>query len=184
LNVLPRLKKIELFWRLQMKLHTIILLLVLSPIISVGQSAEGLYRKGQIAQNANNLEEALGYFTQAIESNAEYDDAYLARAFVLGRLSRHDEALEDYDKVVELDPTESYVYVSRGSEYNRLKKFDLAILDFNKAIELDKRNSEAYNNRGWAKKGLGDKKGACKDWKKSRILGNEEARIILINNQC
>jgi tetratricopeptide (TPR) repeat protein len=184
MNVLSRSKKIELFWRFQMKLQTLLLVLLLSPLLIIGQSAQELYRKGQIAQNANKLEEALGFFTQAIESDTEYDDAYLARAFVFGRLSRHDEALKDYDKVVELDPTESYVYVSRGSEYNRLKKYDLAISDFNKAIELDKRNSEAYNNRGWAKKGLGDKKGACKDWKKSRVLGNEEARIILINNQC
>lgn len=40
------------------------------------------------------------------------------------------------------------------------------------------------NNRGWAKKFLGDKDGACKDWQTSKKMGNEEAKIILKNNQC
>lgn len=31
---------------------------------------------------------------------------------------------------------------------------------------------------------LGDVKGACEDWNKSKKLGNEEAKIILKNNYC
>jgi Flp pilus assembly protein TadD len=65
-----------------------------------------------------------------------------------------------------------------------LKKYDLAVTDFDKALEIDPTNQEAYNNRGWAKLGMDDKKGACKDWKKSKKLGNGEAKIILENNHC
>ena len=64
------------------------------------------------------------------------------------------------------------------------KSSTTAIKDFNMAIEIDPKNSEAYNNRGWSKKGLGDKDGACQDWKTSKKMGNEEAKIILKNNQC
>ena len=49
---------------------------------------------------------------------------------------------------------------------------------------LDPNNQEAYNNRGWSKKFLGDTKGACADWKKSKKLGNKEAKIIYKNNHC
>jgi hypothetical protein len=40
------------------------------------------------------------------------------------------------------------------------------------------------NNRGWSKKFKGDKDGACKDWNASKKMGNDEAKIILKNNQC
>ena len=57
-------------------------------------------------------------------------------------------------------------------------------MDFNKAIELDPENQEAYNNRGYTKKFMGKTKEACDDWKKSKKLGNEEAKIIMKNNDC
>jgi hypothetical protein len=51
-------------------------------------------------------------------------------------------------------------------------------------LNIDPNNQEAYNNRGWAKNGLGLYKEACLDWKTSKKLGNEEAKIILKNNNC
>ena len=53
-----------------------------------------------------------------------------------------------------------------------------------KRIELDPRDQEAYNNRGFALKKLGRKDEACKDWNKSKKLGNKEAKVILKNNYC
>jgi tetratricopeptide (TPR) repeat protein len=83
-----------------------------------------------------------------------------------------------------LKPGFLWAYISRGSALNKLKRFQEAMSDFNKALELDPENQEAYNNRGWAKKGLGDDKAACEDWKKSKKMGNEEAKIILGNSGC
>jgi len=74
--------------------------------------------------------------------------------------------------------------MSRGSAYNKIKEYQKALADFNRAISIDPENQEAYNNRGWSKKYLGDFKGACADWKKSKKLGNAEAKIIYKNNHC
>jgi Flp pilus assembly protein TadD len=66
----------------------------------------------------------------------------------------------------------------------KLKKYGEAKADFDDVIAADPENSEAYNNRGWCKKRLGNKEGACEDWKTSKKLGNSEAKIILKNNGC
>lgn len=149
-----------------------------------GQSAENLIEKGQRNVQNGHYEEALSYYNESIALMPENQDAYLKRAFVYSLLKDYEQAISDYSKVIDLNPTFALAYLSRGSAYNKLEKFELAISDFNKVIELDPENSEAYNNRGWSKKGLNDKKGACKDWKRSKKMGNSEAKIILKNNQC
>ena len=164
--------------------------LILSIILSTllfnlgAQDVESLVKQGKRANYQDKPDEAIELFNQAIEIDPKFSDAYSGRAFAYYIKGNNDQAIADYTKVIELDPSNADVYISRGSSYNDIEKFDLALGDFNKAIELEPENARAYNNRGWAKKGLGDKNGACKDWKKSKKLGNAEAKIILINNQC
>ena len=67
---------------------------------------------------------------------------------------------------------------------NKTGEYQLAIDDFNEALKMDPTDQEAYNNRGFSKKLMGNKSGACEDWNTSKKLGNEEARIILKNNNC
>ncbi|MEZ4721828.1 MAG: tetratricopeptide repeat protein [Flavobacteriales bacterium] len=148
------------------------------------QDAAELVSQGQKQLEMGQNDEALNLYNKAIQTDPEYLDAYLKRAFVYSIQEKHQLAIQDYDKIIELNPKNSYMYVSRGSAYNKLKQYQKAIEDFNKAIEIDENNTQAYNNRGWAKKALGDKEGACDDWKKSKKMGNEEAKIILKNNQC
>ncbi len=53
--------------------------------------------------------------------------------------------------------------------------FKGAIDDYSKAIELDSTNGKVYYDRGILKDHVGDKIGACQDWKKSRKLGFKKA---------
>ncbi|HIB00370.1 MAG TPA: tetratricopeptide repeat protein, partial [Phycisphaerales bacterium] len=122
--------------------------------------------------------------TRAIKVNPKFTRAYYKRAFAHSMLKDYAAAVKDYSAVISKNPKHTWSYISRGSSFNKLKKYDLAVTDFDKALEIDPTNQEAYNNRGWAKLGLDDKKGACKDWKKSRKMGNGEAKIILENNHC
>ena len=83
-----------------------------------------------------------------------------------------------------LKPKHLWAFLSRGSAYNKTEQYKLAISDFTKVLQFDPKNQEAYNNRGWAKKFSGNKDGACIDWKRSKKMGNAEAKIILKNNKC
>ena len=148
------------------------------------ERSKELTEKAQIKLNAGDNEGALDLCNQALTLDPNYLDALLKRAFVLVLIKKYEAAIKDYTQIITLQPNVIYAYISRGSAYNKLEKYDLALKDFNSALAIDPENQEAYNNRGWTKKYMGDKEGACGDWKTSKKLGNEEAKIILKNNNC
>ncbi|MGD1846856.1 MAG: tetratricopeptide repeat protein [Salibacteraceae bacterium] len=169
-----------------MKKAGFILALCLMFLAGMGQNeaAEKHFEKAERLAQSLKYQEALAEYNEAIFLNAEELKYYLRRAFVYSALESYEEAVKDYTKVLEADPSSPYIFVSRGSAYNKLKKYNLAIADFNSALAIDPKNQEAYNNRGWSKEYLGDHDGACADWKKSKKLGNAEAKIIMKNTHC
>ncbi|HIA06627.1 MAG TPA: tetratricopeptide repeat protein [Flavobacteriales bacterium] len=158
-------------------------LIVLSTVI-VAQNVGPNLRKAEIRFKMKDYKGAIEYYTKELADKPENLNAYYRRGFTYGRQGNHKAAIRDYSIIVKKDPEHVWAYISRGSSRNQLKLFEEAIADFDKAIEIAPKNQEAYNNRGWAKHGLGDKKGACKDWKYSKKMGNGEAKIILSNTHC
>ena len=164
-------------------LLTIILAFGIS-ILSIAQNGEQSFQAAERFFKSGNYEKAIEHYSESINQNPNNLNAYLRRAFCYSATKNYEGAIKDYSKIIENDPTQLNALNSRGSAYNKLEKYDNAMKDFNKIIAIDPNYSEAYNNRGWAKKFTGDKKGACADWKKSKKLGNGEAKIILNNNGC
>ncbi|MBI5218370.1 MAG: tetratricopeptide repeat protein [Bacteroidia bacterium] len=153
-------------------------------IVNVSFSQDAEFTNGKSKLKAGDYKGAAEDFTKAIQLNPKDMNYYLQRGMAYGLLEDYESAIKDYTTVITAEPKHIFAYISRGGAYNKTKKYEKALTDFNKAIEIDPENTEAYNNRGWAKKFLGDKKGACKDWKESKKKGNDEARIILKNNDC
>lgn len=145
---------------------------------------DALFHKGENAYRSGSYAQAIDLYTQVLNSDPEYLNAYLQRGFCHSLQREYDAAVADFTAVINRKNDHLWAYTSRGSAYNKLDKPELAIADFNKVLDLDPKNQEAYNNRGWAKKALGDNPGACGDWKASRKMGNAEAKIILMNNHC
>lgn len=148
------------------------------------EEAEKHFEKAERLTSILKYEEALAEYNEAIQLNSAELKYFLRRAFVYSALKNYQAAIEDYTKVLESQPNNAYVFISRGSSYNKLEKYELAIKDFNAALGIDPKNQEAYNNRGWSKEYMGDHDGACADWKKSKKLGNGEAKIIMKNTHC
>jgi tetratricopeptide (TPR) repeat protein len=148
------------------------------------KETEALFQEGEKAYKSGSYVKAIGLFTQVLERDKDNLNAYLQRGFCHGLVNQQEEAVKDFSAVIARKGDHSWAYTSRGGAYNKLKKYDLALRDFDTAISMDPKAPEAFQNRGWAKKGLGDLVGACKDWKASKKLGNDEAKIILENNRC
>ena len=145
---------------------------------------EDLYAAGERAYRAGDRAEAIAYFDQVIAKDPEHINAYLQRGFCHSLLKHYSLAVKDFSAVIERKAEHTWAYTSRGSAYSKMDLHELAIADFSKAIELDPTNQEAYNNRGWSHKAQGDPDAACADWRASKRMGNDEARIILKNNAC
>ncbi len=163
--------------------YTTVLLFLFAFNVVFAQSEEHM-KKGDNLLSKGKYEEAIIEYSKSIEYDEENTNAHLQRAMAYNITKQYQKAVDDYNKVLEKDPDLNNVKNSRGSSYMKLKQFDKAIHDFNDILNSDPKNQEAYNNRGWCKKHTGDKAGACEDWKKSKKLGNSEAKIILKNNGC
>lgn len=172
-----------------MKITTILVLttLLTAPLqIIAQQNPEAIahFKKGDTFYRNGDHAEAILEFDKAIELDGNFVNALLQRGFCRNITKDFEGAIKDFSRVVELEPNHRWAYVSRGSARNKTGEYQLAINDFNEALKIDPTDQEAYNNRGFSKKLMGDKSGACEDWNTSKKLGNEEARIILKNNNC
>ena len=167
-----------------MKSFCVFLLVLTVSIQGFSQDSEKIFNKAENLFASGQYEEAEKLYSQVIGLDEKNMNAYLRRGFCLSVLKKYEEAVADYTFVVEKHPKHPFAYLSRGSAYNKMEKWQDALIDFNMVLNIDPKNQEAYNNRGWTKNGMGLYKEACQDWKTSRKLGNEEAKIILKNNHC
>jgi len=145
---------------------------------------ESFFWEAEQKERSGDYQGAVDSYSKAIMADSSNMNYFLKRGFANTLNQKYEDAITDFSFIIEENPGHLFALTSRGSAFNKLGKYEEAMADFNLVLEMDPGNQEAYNNRGWSKKFLGDFEGACKDWRKSKRLGNEEAVIILGNNFC
>jgi len=84
-----------------------------------------------------NLDEAIIYYTKAIDLGVADASIYFFRGQIYGKYKYEDaKAIKDYTKAIELQPKYSRAYLNRALSYSMLKEHDKAIADYNKMVEL------------------------------------------------
>ena len=93
--------------------------------------------------------------------------------------------MADLDTALRLNPNFGDAYQNRGVVKNVLRLFPEALADFNQALKLNpgKTNAGIYLGRGISKLYLGDKTGACEDWRTASAGGANDA-AALITEYC
>lgn len=91
----------------------------------------------------------------------------------------------DLDEALRLNPKFADAYQNRGVIKNVLKLFPETLADFNQALKLNpnKNNGGILLGRGISKFYLGDKTGACEDWRMASAHGVTDA-AALITEYC
>ena len=128
-------------------------------------------------------ERAIEDFSKAIELDSHYADPYSNRGSVEHQLGRDEAALKDLDEALRLNPKFADAYQNRGVVKNVLKLFPEALADFNQALKLNPDNGGVHLGRGISKLYLGDKTGACEDWRVASARGVNDA-AALITEHC
>lgn len=167
-----------------MRTLLIVITSLIYSITSFAQNADATFNKAENLFANGEYKEAAALYSKVINTDPENVNAFLRRGFCNSVLKQYEASIKDFSYVIEKHPKHPFAYLSRGSAYNKTEQFKTALIDFDMVLNMDPKNQEAYNNRGWAKNGLGLFKEACADWKTSRKMGNEEAKIILKNNHC
>jgi tetratricopeptide (TPR) repeat protein len=127
---------------------------------------------------------AIQDYNKSIDVIPIFSEAYFRRAVVKDILKDYEGAQKDYDKFREMSPEDITTYFNMGREqYYYSKDRLVAIHYFDFAIDMNPRDDSSYFYRGNSKLNLGDKSGACLDWKKAGELGIAKAKD-LINQYC
>ena len=120
-----------------------------------------------------NLDQAIAYYTKAIDLGIADANMYFFRGQMYGKYQQEDaKAIVDYTKAIELQPTFSRAYLNRALSYSMLKQHDKAIADFNKMVEIKPTDLKAIiDNRAEQYFEKGDYAKAWADVEKAKELG-------------
>ena len=102
------------------------------------------FRDGLSFLSKDDCDKAVTYFEKAVESDANYADAWAQAGFCNEKLGRHAEALEASKKAVALRPSaESYFNMGLANYY--LKQYKESIDSYRQSIKLDPFNAADAN---------------------------------------
>ena len=116
---------------------------------------EDWFQQGVSLLQSGQYDRAIEAFSQALELDPQYSEAYLNRGLAWAGKGEFTQAIANYTKALELNPRESNAYLHRGVAWARKGDLDRAIADYTKALELTPKDGRAYYHRGaaWAEKG-------------------------------
>jgi len=145
-------------------------------------NAINYYNNGKLQSEKENRQEAINFYTKAIDCYPIEDSYFKALAYYNRGLNKRylnnlKGAISDYSESIRLRPDYYKAYNNRGYAKLLLEDYSGAILDFDIVIKLDNFNTEysamALGNRGIAKLILGQD--GCADLKKAIEIGNQNA---------
>lgn len=110
--------------------------LIVPVVFGQNDLAKEAFNKGVNAQNRNDFDSAVLYYTKAIELAPKYAPAYYNRGIVFNSQKKYAEAIGDYTKAIELDPKYAKAYNNRGNAFQAIGKKKEAAADFAKAKSL------------------------------------------------
>lgn len=93
-------------------------------------------------------EDAIPYYTKAIELGGNNSKPYIGLGNALRKLGHYEEAIENLNKAIELQPKDYIAYYYRGDIHKKLGLYEEAILDFTEVIKSESGYYNAYNSRG------------------------------------
>ncbi len=89
-------------------------------------------------------EEAIAWFSRAIQRDPVFADACHNRALVYVAIGNFGQAVSDFGGVIRIDPQGVEGYESRGRLHLEMGRYVEAISDFEQVIAIDLRRAEAY----------------------------------------
>lgn len=98
--------------------------------------ARSYYKTALTLYYLNRYEEAIDYYSKAIEINPLYEKAFINKGIILAKLMAFDEALYAFDMALEINSKSEICYFNIGVIYSKLERYEDALYYFQNALEL------------------------------------------------
>jgi tetratricopeptide (TPR) repeat protein len=145
--------------------------------------ADAWYNRACALYLEENNEAALRDLHKALQLNKEDPNALLLRGVIKGELSRDSDGLADVEEALRLKPDIANGAMSHAVLLHGAGRYEEAIAKFTEVIESERDLAEAYYFRADCQYNLGDKAGACVDYRRSAELGDKES-VFIVRNYC
>ena len=122
------------------------------------------YNMAQVYAATGSHDEAIKYYSVAMDMDPNYSEYYNERGNVFLRLGRLEEAKADYLTAIELSPPYFEVFANLGQCYRRMGGMDSAIDSYSRALDLEPRHALALLGRAKAHEELGHSQAAIADY--------------------
>jgi tetratricopeptide (TPR) repeat protein len=139
-------------------------------------NSEDLFKKGFEKSKQRDYEEAIKYYTKAIQTDKNWganDDAvgyyglataYYNRGLAQYTLRNYQDAIADNSQAIKIKPDYASAYFNRGLAQYNLRNYQDAIADYSQAIKITPDDADAYYNRGLAQYTLRNYQDAIADY--------------------
>ncbi len=160
-------------------------------------NAKDFFQSGLNAFKAGKHADAIADFTEAINLEPSYPQAYFNRARTKQQLYLQEEAVEDYiraaeiyrfkkrfskaitsyNKALEIDDKSIPAYLGRAELYLAKGEEIAALADYDKVVRVDRRNFQGYYGLGQARFNQGHYKQAIGHFKNARSLNKSDPYV-------
>ncbi len=96
-----------------------------------------LFELGNLLYTANEYEEAIASYDQALKFKSDYHEAWYNRGIALGKLGRNEEAIASYDQALKFKPDYHQAWYSKACYYALQDNIEQALENLQKAINLN-----------------------------------------------
>ncbi len=152
----------------------------LDSALKVNPDLASIYNtKSMIASSVGNYERALEHSNKAISLDPTNPYFYNNRGFAQLKLGALDEAERDIDIAIRGDIYNGWAYKNKGIFYNLKGDYESALRNFQLAVKYDSAVEQLHSYYGDALYELGRTDEACKQWKISFDLFENEGRESL-----
>ena len=139
---------------------------------------ENFINKANLLFEIEHFDEAIELLNSILEISHDNPDVLYLSGKSNYMKEDYFEALKAINQSLQIKTKKEY-FELRGDIYTATYTFQYAVQDYSMYLDIEPFNGNIYAKKGLARFNLGDKKGACSDWKKGKRYGSYDAMNYL-----
>lgn len=162
-----------------MKIYLVLFMLMITKVMTFSQNVDSLFNESLELIRLQSFCQAIPCLQKAHELAPKKLNIMLQLAFCYTQTKELDKSAFLYRQIIQNRPEYTQGYYMLGNVLLLQKDYSNALIMSNKALDFDCDNADHLLLKGQILIEIGDKKKACKYFKKAKRNGSEEAKFTM-----